>query len=522
MPPLNNLQRTCITLAVSHAMTLPTHAATIVVDTAVDSSGTDSSSCTLRDAIISANTNTSIANSACAAGSGADTIEFDLSSFASRTITLTASLPTVISGSTLTINGPGSGDLSISGDGSHKIFFNFGTLSLADLTLTGGGFNVESSYLGIDPLISGGAIFSDGGALSITNCTLTGNSAINGGAIFSRDGLTTITSSILSDNISGSFSVIAGSGGAIQTSDNTNTITSSTISGNSSAGDGGGILATRGILTIVNSNVSGNEASKGGAVFIRENQSSGGTLTISNSTLAENITTGNGGAVLVENGSTVAIHNSTLSGNRTGVSTNNGSGGGLNISNSSTTITNTTISENISRTGGIFLLGGLSEISNSIVAGNITTVSSGEFGAHEIVGLGANFVSLNNIFGNSEIDTTEAFRNFSPSNTDFVATSDQNNTPLGQILSPLADNGGSTLTHALPSGSPAIDAGVNAVCAASPVNNLDQRGETRPVGARCDIGAFESNFEEPSTPPPAAPQASNSLPPIINLLLDDD
>jgi hypothetical protein len=41
-------------------------------------------------------------------------------------------------------------------------------------------------------------------------------------------------------------------------------------------------------------------------------------------------------------------------------------------------------------------------------------------------------------------------------------------------------------------GSPAIDAGDDATCAAAPVNNFDQRGISRPQGAACDIGAFES------------------------------
>ena len=48
----------------------------------------------------------------------------------------------------------------------------------------------------------------------------------------------------------------------------------------------------------------------------------------------------------------------------------------------------------------------------------------------------------------------------------------------------LADNGGPTLTHALLTGSVAIDAADTAVC---PVT--DQRGVSR--DAACDIGAFE-------------------------------
>jgi hypothetical protein len=53
----------------------------------------------------------------------------------------------------------------------------------------------------------------------------------------------------------------------------------------------------------------------------------------------------------------------------------------------------------------------------------------------------------------------------------------------------LADNGGGTLTHALPDDSPAVDAGL---CVAGVT--VDQRGQPRPnpVSPFCDIGAFES------------------------------
>lgn len=40
-------------------------------------------------------------------------------------------------------------------------------------------------------------------------------------------------------------------------------------------------------------------------------------------------------------------------------------------------------------------------------------------------------------------------------------------------------------------GSPAINTGDDATCAAAPVNGVDQRGKTRPKGAHCDRGAYE-------------------------------
>ena len=64
----------------------------------------------------------------------------------------------------------------------------------------------------------------------------------------------------------------------------------------------------------------------------------------------------------------------------------------------------------------------------------------------------------------------------------------------------LGSNGGSTPTHALFGDSPAIDA---VVCPSGVVT--DQRGESRPQGMRCDIGAFErlpSLGEPPVVPTP--------------------
>lgn len=60
----------------------------------------------------------------------------------------------------------------------------------------------------------------------------------------------------------------------------------------------------------------------------------------------------------------------------------------------------------------------------------------------------------------------------------------------GQIVNPLADNGGPTQTNALPPGSIAVDAADNSTCPST-----DQRGFHRPVFGglhlRCDVGAFE-------------------------------
>ena len=63
-------------------------------------------------------------------------------------------------------------------------------------------------------------------------------------------------------------------------------------------------------------------------------------------------------------------------------------------------------------------------------------------------------------------------------------------------LGPLADNGGPTLTHALMTDSPAINAGSNALVPAGATT--DQRGLPRFVGV-VDIGAYEVQTVPPLT-----------------------
>jgi hypothetical protein len=61
--------------------------------------------------------------------------------------------------------------------------------------------------------------------------------------------------------------------------------------------------------------------------------------------------------------------------------------------------------------------------------------------------------------------------------------------PMDSRLGPLARNGGPTQTMALRAGSPAIDLirPTGQGCAAT-----DQRGAARPIGGRCDAGAYEA------------------------------
>jgi hypothetical protein len=76
----------------------------------------------------------------------------------------------------------------------------------------------------------------------------------------------------------------------------------------------------------------------------------------------------------------------------------------------------------------------------------------------------------------------------------FSTSGDRNNTD--PMLGTLQYNGGPTATMALPSGSPAIDAGNPLGCKDSQGHLLttDQRGMPRPDSKEkvCDMGAYES------------------------------
>ncbi len=234
------------------------------------------------------------------------------------------------------------------------------------------------------------------------------------------------------------------------------TLNNSTVSGNSaSSSQGGGIyLKSQSKMLLNNSTVSDNSASSGGGVLSRSSQ-----LTVVNSTITGNTVVGRGGGIYSNQNSDASITNSTITGNSAGQL-----GGGVAASS-----------------GRVYL-------TNNIIAGNqapIRVEISNINGA-------ATFSSFYNLLGNSGIANADAFSLFTPSMSDITATSDGLvPTDLADILSPLADNGGPTLTHALPAGSPAIDTGDDHTCIAAPVNSLDQRGELRPDGDVCDIGAFE-------------------------------
>ena len=89
------------------------------------------------------------------------------------------------------------------------------------------------------------------------------------------------------------------------------TIAGVTISGGRSRFDGGGIYNNGGTLTVRSSTLSGNTAPDGGGIA-----NNGGTLTVSSSTFSGNTTDLVGGGGIFNKGGTLTVSSSTFSGNR--------------------------------------------------------------------------------------------------------------------------------------------------------------------------------------------------------------
>ncbi len=406
MKKLSHLNKT----ALVSALMLATGAQTATINV-------DGTTCSLADAITSANTDT--ATGGCSAGSGADILDLPVDG----TFNLAGGTPDVTS--EVTVNGNGT---TIDGGAVTRMFTvqAGGNLTINDSIVTNGVSTTPDRNFG-------GGVRSYDGILNINNSTFSNH--LGGAVLFTRS-TGSISNSVIDGNDSfGAAAVYYGAGVSIANSDVT--IENSTISNNntySGTAGGGGIYITNyggSNVSITNSTISGNTSvNPGGGVGHLAYGAGGTTLTMSNVTLVNNTSTGSGGG----------------------------------FSNDIASVT----------------------IAQSIVSGNTGT------GGNEINSTGGSvYVDDYNLFG---LNSTSGVVGVTVGSSDLVPVE----ATLAEIIDvALADNGGPTPTHALPVGSPAIDA-VFAVPAASCASLTDQTGKARPIDgdadglAVCDIGAFEN------------------------------
>lgn len=235
-----------------------------------------------------------------------------------------------------------------------------------------------------------------------------------------------------------------------------------TISGGDTSdltfGGGGILIDASATLSLNNCMITGNTSSNTGGAGGIENY---GTLNLTSSAVERN----DGDVGGVASGGTMTLTNSTFSDNAGNVT------GGIEVDGGTATILNCTIAHNGdadlgSDVGGLMIVPGSTvNLKNSIIADNATSAVSQDVNG-PVVSQGNNLVR--NPSGGSG----------------FVASDLLNGNPQ---LGGYANNGGTTYTFSLLTGSPAIDAGNNT--GAPP---MDQRGVARPQGGAVDIGAYES------------------------------
>jgi hypothetical protein len=432
-----------------------------------------------------------------------DTIDFNLSG-CPCTITLTSA--ELVINKSVTIQGPGADQLTVSGNNATRVF-NIATdrgnynISVSGVTIANGRETALDAF--------GGGIFnSNSGTLAILNTVITDNSAVGGFDRLTNGG----------GNGGGLYHI--GSGKV--------NITGSSVVKNSVLGysvSGGGIMnAGGGILNVVDSAVVENSTNLNDGVggfsygtgICNQNSSllntarTTSTINILRSTISGNFSREIGyGAIFNAYNCALLIRDCTVAGN-SGSAGRSRYGGGIHAGGV-VTITGATVTGNSATQGGgvLAFAGSRVTISASTIAGNSASSGGGVYSFADGVNIISTLVALNtdsdaalDFSPDVRGDFTSAGYNLigNPNGASgFSAAGDQTNVANpgleidGAGKPFLKDNGGPTETIALLIGSPAIDAGKSVGLP------TDQRGIPRPyddpfvanVSDGSDIGAFE-------------------------------
>lgn len=398
----------------------------------------------------------------------------DMTSLVCSTIDLTeagtTAAPLPIPYGTITVLGPGRDKLTITGNHTVRIFSGLAVLYpsqlvLKDLSLAYGRAEYDPTTLG-----NGGCILTTRSLtldrVRVDYCVAAGR----GGGVRAAD--VTLDQAFMDGSRAGM------DGGAISAT--SVDMTDSFVFANQSLGNGGGIRGT--FVAVTNSTITVNTAgtisafANGGGIYVSRD------LTVAGSTISANYVFGNEGGIDAYNkspsGITTTIVNSTISGNHASFAE-----GGIYVNSGHTKFYNSTIAFNYATHDSTVFASG---VATSSVYGDIdltfySTLISNNFG-----GATEHDFSLSPGIGHTV--TQHGSHNFART-TDYSPNvfSFQGQCPL---LGPLRSNGGPTLTHALMSKSPAIDAGDNVY---TPMLLYDQRGPPyqRVANGTADIGAYE-------------------------------
>jgi len=475
-------------------------------------------------------------------------------------IALIDGTPVTIVGSSISDNG---------GSGVRTTGQGFSSMTITNSTIDGNG--------------NTGASCSACNFVAVTSSSISGNgldpSEFGGGlSIFNFYNDSTNTYTITNSNIDNNSATREGGGIRLAGSAEDGTvpqaeltITGSTVDGNTTSGafdiDGGGIYADTGNVTISSSSVSNNAAgpvggftaSKGGAIYLREESGldTDSSLSISDSTLIENDANWQGGAIWAVTSESVTIADSTVSGN----AANSLGGGGLYASGADVMVLRSTFDDNSADVGGGIALAEFSGypegslmVEDTTISNNVTTfaasggggvfVNVGDAGVdatftnstisgNESANQGGGIMAMQTssvtlihttVAGNTGVNGANVFTAARPltttasviglplggDNCDVSSTSSggfnfADDTSCGLGGSDVVDAGGPDIGPLTDNGGPTASrlpgAGsplLGLVPAASCASATDQRGVARPQGTDCEAGSVEVN--EAGTP----------------------
>jgi hypothetical protein len=405
-------------------------------------------------------------------------------------------------------------------------------------------------------LYAGGLVNGAGVKADIKNgSSIVDNTAVAGGGLFSS-GETSVSGSSLTGNAASyqGGGIYLGSSVAADTPKLT--LTNATVTNNSAASGGGGLLIFKNATANVDGGqFKGNTGLGGGAVVVGD----GGTLSADGTTFEDNTASNLGGGAILNSGATTFAR-STLKGNHsvhtTGI-TGTGAGiySGSNTANATTSLkvrSSALIENDAWAAAAIFQYSNAAgvtntaSVDNSTVSGNTTTSTSGAIQQHHPITItnstivnntsasnsggltlgAANGVSIAGsiVAGNSGPECTitsgsiagDTYNLTSAGDTSCGFTAAEHDVAGDPQLGGLGNNGGPTSTQVPGPVSPALDqvpagtsAGFSDATGGGAVTLCgsgaqDQRGTSRPQGAKCDIGAVEADQTTPTVDGPAS------------------
>ena len=460
------------------AVAAPAGAAEIEVTTAGDELNGDTD-CSLREAVQAANTNAAVSGCNKGQGSKRDTVklqpgvlyELEIPSTnenanANGDLDITGSGPLTIKGNARGMAGP----LIFTQEDDRVIdVLGSGAVKVQKLNLEGD--DVSGNASGDD---EGGVIRAEGATLMVDDVNVEGGVADVGGGIAGLERNLTVTDSFIGDN-----EATDGGGGIYAVGVNRLKLSRSGVSSNSVEGttvDGGGVWSSAERTEIVDTEITFNDVATttpggsavGGGIF-----GAGPDLVVRRSLIEGNNSDDiggssnsfGGGIQYLGQGGQLELVNSTLFDNDT-----DGTGGGFHARKAS--VANVTFFGNDAGDDGDHMSAvatGPVKFRNSIIAGGLfTDTCTGDPGS--FVSKGFSVIQFD--------DPTCAFRDSDPVVTD-IGFADGTPVP----------NGGETFTMGIKNSSPAKNLIPKRKCKVA--QREDQRDFVRPVGRKCDAGAFE-------------------------------